>query len=95
MNFAANALCLDKLAEQQAAPFSTAVPDAAALEEMEEKGRAFDRDRAAAALNQAKDPAIEAERERLLAELDELLKLGRRGVIKKRDRELSGKMESD
>lgn len=62
---------------------------------MEEKGRAFDRDRAAAALNQAKDPAIEAERERLLAELDELLKLGRRGVIKKLDRDLSGKMESD
>jgi hypothetical protein len=63
--------------------------DLAEAEEREERGRALDRD--AALADKPKDPAVEAQRAKMLAELDELLKLGRDGVVKKLDKELRDK----
>eukprot|EP00617_Octactis_speculum_P004989 CAMPEP_0185791202 /NCGR_PEP_ID=MMETSP1174-20130828/158244_1 /TAXON_ID=35687 /ORGANISM="Dictyocha speculum, Strain CCMP1381" /LENGTH=169 /DNA_ID=CAMNT_0028486123 /DNA_START=153 /DNA_END=662 /DNA_ORIENTATION=+ len=64
----------------------SASESAANLEEMEEKGRAFDRDRAWA--DKPLDPEVENERARMLSELDALLALGRDGVVKKLEAEL-------
>jgi len=61
-------------------------------EEMEERGRAFDRNRAQQQLAE-KDPEVEAKREAMLQELDQLLKLGRDGVVKKLERELGDKVK--
>jgi hypothetical protein len=55
--------------------------EAIEAEEREERRGATDRDESLA--EKPADPVVEEQRAKMLAELDELLKLGRDGVVKK------------
>ena len=81
----ADALELDGAIAEEESPSASSAEvcalNAQELEAMEEQGRVLDRQSAWA--EKPKDEEVEAQRIRMLAELDELLALGRDGVVKK------------